>query len=62
MDVLVEDEVLIARDKTKLLSGGPSTGGGIDVVEDDVEDDEEPTLGVPLPPTPPPPPPLPPIG
>ena len=47
MDVLVEDEVLIARDKTKLLSGGPSTGGGIDVVEDDVEDDEEPTLEVP---------------
>ena len=35
----MEDEVLIARDKTKLLSGGPSTGGGIDVVEDDVEDD-----------------------
>ena len=31
MDVF-EDEVLIARDKTKLLPGGPSTGGGIDTV------------------------------
>ena len=52
MDVF-EDEVLIARDKTKLLPGGPSTGGGID---------GEPTPAVPLPFPLPLPPPLPPIG